>query len=38
MILGRYIDAFEGALLSGKKEDVDRRREELSELLSSLGK
>ena len=38
MILGRYIDAFEGALHAGKKEDIERRREELSELLSSLGK
>ena len=37
-ILGGYIDAFEGALARGKKEDVDRRREELNELLSSLGR
>ena len=38
MILGRYIDGFEGALRSGKKEDIDRRREALNELLLSLGK
>ena len=38
MILERYIGAFEGALHSGKREDIERRREELSELLTSLGK
>ena len=38
MILGRYIDGFEGALRSGKKEDIDRRREALNELLLSLGR
>ena len=38
MILERYISAFEGALHSGKKEDVERRRQDLNELLASLGK
>ena len=38
LLLGRFIDAFEGALRSGKKEDIDRRREELDEWLFTLGK
>lgn len=37
-ILDRYIGAFEGALHKGQKEDIERRRSELNELLESLGK
>ncbi len=37
-VLGKYIDAFEGALRKGKKEDIERRRKDLIELLASLGK
>ena len=37
-MLGKTIDAFEGALGKGKKEDIDQRRADLLELLSSMGK
>ena len=38
ILLGRYIDAFEGAMHKGDKEDTDRRREELLEFLSAIGR